>query len=78
MEPQYCFSIPYMIIMNNSNVVIIFLVINSSILISQGSVSGILTLVYACCGICKKKARMYLHILPFKSVFDIGLPSFMP
>ena len=74
MEPQDCFSIPYMIIMNNYNVVIILLVIIPSILISQGSVSGILTLVYPCCGICKKKARMYLHILPFKSVFDIGLP----
>ena len=32
MEPQDCFSIPYMIIMNNYNVVIILLVIIPSIL----------------------------------------------
>ena len=58
-------------------IIVILLVIIPSFLkycLSQGSVSVILTLVYPCCGICKKKARIYLYILPFISVFDIGLP----
>ena len=76
MEPQDCFSIPYVIIMDNYIIVILLVIIPSFLkyCLLQGSVSVILTLVYPCCGIYKKKARIYLHILPFISVFDIGLP----
>ena len=65
-----------MIFLDN-DIIVLLLVIIPSILtycLSQGSISVILILVYPCCGICKKKARMYLHILPFISVFNIALP----
>ena len=53
MEPQDCFSIPPVIMLDN-DIIVLLLVINPSLLtcyLSQGSVSVILTLVYPCCGI---------------------------
>ena len=53
MEPQDCFSIPYVIMLDN-DIIVLLLVINPSLLtcyLSQGSVSTILTLVYPFCGI---------------------------
>ena len=57
--------------MLHNDIIVLLLVIIPSILtyyLSQGRVSVMLTLVYRCCGIWQKKARMYLHILPFISV----------
>ena len=53
MEPQDCFSIPYVIMLDN-DIIVLLLVINPSLstcYLSQGSVSVILTLVYPCGGI---------------------------
>ena len=70
MEPQDCFSIPYVIMLDN-DIIVLLLVINPSLLtcyLSQGSVSVILTLVYPFVGYGIMKARMYLHIPPFISM----------
>ena len=70
MEPQDCFSIPYVIMLDNDIIVLLLVIILSLLTyyLSQGSVSVILTLVYPVVGCGKMKARMYFHILPFISV----------
>ena len=70
MEPQDCFSIPYVIILDNDIIVLLLVIIPSLLTcyLSQGSVSVILTLFTPVVGYGKMKARMYLHILPFISM----------
>ena len=72
MEPQDCFSIPYVIMLDN-DIIVLLLVINPSLLtcyLSQGSVSVILTLVYPCCRIWHNESQnvfvypnIYIYVL---------------
>ena len=72
MEPQDCFSIPYVIMLDN-DIIVLCLVINPSLLtcyLSQGSVRVILTLVYPCCGIWHNEGQnvfayptFYIYVL---------------
>ena len=67
MEPQDCFSIPYVIMLDN-DIIVLHLVINPSLLIcylSQGSVSVILTLVYPWCGIWDNEGQNVFTYLTF-------------
>ena len=67
MEPQDCFSIPYVIMLDNDIIVLLLVLIPSLLTyyLSQGSVSVILTLVYPRCGIWQNEDQ---------NVF--GYPSF--
>ena len=70
MEPQDCFSIPYVIMLDN-DIIVLLLVINPSLLtcyLSQGSVSVILTLVYPCCGKWHNEGQNVFAYLPFISM----------
>ena len=59
MEPQDCFSISYVIMLDN-DIIVLLLVIIPSILtfyLSQGGVSIMLTLGYPCCEIWPKEGQ---------------------
>ena len=80
MEPQDCFSIPYVIMLNN-DIIVLLLVINPSLLtcyLSQGSVSVILTLVYPCCGKWHNEGQKCICISYLLYLCVIGLPCIMP
>ena len=59
MEPQDCFSISYVIMLDNGIIVLPLVIIPSLLTyyLSQGSVSVILTLVYPCCGIWQNEGQ---------------------
>ena len=64
MEPQDCFSIPY-VIMLDIDIIVLLLVIIPSLLtcyLSQGSVSAILTLVYPCCVIWQSEGLPFIYM----------------
>ena len=82
MEPQDCFSIPYVIMLDN-DIIVLLLVIIPSLLpcyLSQGSVSVIHTLVYPCCGIWHIEGQnvfayptFYIYVLlayPFHALYE--------
>ena len=80
MEPQDCYSIPYVIMLNNDIIVLLLLIIPSFLTcyLSQGSVSVILTLVYPCCGICHNEGQNAFAYSYLLYLCVIGLPCFMP
>ena len=59
MEPQDCFSIPYVIMLDNDIIVLLLVIIPPLLTyyLSQGSVSVILTPVYPCCGIWQNEGQ---------------------
>ena len=80
MEPQDCFSIPYVIMLDN-DIIVLLLVIIPSLLpcyLSQGSVSVIHTLVYPCCGIWHIEGQNVFAISYLLYLCVIGLPFSCP
>ena len=67
MEPQDCFSISYVIMLDNDIIVLLHVIIPSLLTcyLSQGSVSVILTLVYPCCGIWHNEGQNVFAYLTF-------------
>ena len=76
MEPQDCFSIPYVIMLDNDIIVLLLVIIPSLLTyyLSQGSVSVILILVYPCCGIWQNEGQNVFAISYLLYLCVIGLP----